>query len=139
MKRRSADLDLSIYPKPEYLSLWLQNRNSYFYSYKAWKNNYGSYLNWYISFILNFWSTSNTTKNETGKKFKSLLGINLVKYSSEFLVHLGHTDTSGNVQNNCVKLSGFGVEITRLSAPGNNEKHFVHRKVLQPEKSVAGF
>ena len=36
----------------------------------------------------------NTIKNETGKKVKSLLGINLVKYSSEFLAHLGHTGTS---------------------------------------------
>ena len=31
---------------------------------------------------------SNTTKNETGKKLKSLLGTNLVKYSSEFLAHI---------------------------------------------------
>ena len=31
---------------------------------------------------------SNTLKNETGKKFKCLLGINLVKYSPEFLAHI---------------------------------------------------
>ena len=31
---------------------------------------------------------SNTMKNETGKKFKCLLGINLVKYLSEFLAHI---------------------------------------------------
>ena len=30
---------------------------------------------------------SNTMKNETGKKLKCLLGINLAKYSSEFLAH----------------------------------------------------
>ena len=31
---------------------------------------------------------SNTIKNETGKKLKSLLGRNLVKYSYEFLAHI---------------------------------------------------
>ena len=82
---------------------------------------------------------SNTKKYETGKKLKSLLGINLVKYSSEFLAHLGHTGTSTSVQNNCIKLSGFGVDITRLPTPRNNEKHFVPRKVLQPENSFARF
>ena len=38
---------------------------------------------------------SNTIKNETGKKLKSLLEIIfLVKYSSEFLANLGHTGIS---------------------------------------------
>ena len=37
---------------------------------------------------------SNTIKNETEKKLKSLLGKNLLKYSSEFLAHLGHTCTT---------------------------------------------
>ena len=31
---------------------------------------------------------SNTVKNETKETFKNLLGINLVKYSSKFLVHI---------------------------------------------------
>ena len=31
---------------------------------------------------------SNTTKTGTGKKLRSLLGTNLVKYSSEFLAHI---------------------------------------------------
>ena len=31
---------------------------------------------------------SNTMKNETGEKFRNILGINLVKYSSEFLAHI---------------------------------------------------
>ena len=56
---------------------------------------------------------SNNVKNETGKNFISLLGINLVKYSSAFLAYLGHTGTSASVQNNCIQLSGFGVDITR--------------------------
>ena len=73
------------------------------------------------------------------EKFKSLLGIDLVKYSSEILTHLGHAGTSTSVQNNCIKLSGFGVDITRLPTPRNNEKHFVPRKVLQPENSFASF
>ena len=67
------------------------------------------------------------------QNFKNLLGINLVKYSSKFLGHvkkyLVHTGTPTNVQNNSIKLSGFGV----------NEKHFVLRKVFQPENSFAGF
>ena len=38
---------------------------------------------------------SNTIKNETGKKLKSLLEIIfLVKYSPEFLANLGHTGIS---------------------------------------------
>ena len=50
-------------------------------------------------------------KNETRKKLKNLLGINFVKYSYKFLEHikkhLGHTGTPTNVQNNCIKLSGW--------------------------------
>ena len=75
---------------------------------------------------------SNTMKNKTGKKFKNLFGINLIKFSSEFLTHLCHTGSSTNVQNNCIKLSVFGVDITR-STPGNNEKLFVPRKVFNPK------
>ena len=75
---------------------------------------------------MNFWPASNTIKNETGIKFINRLGINLVKYSSEFLAHikkyLGHTGTRTNVQNNCIKLSGFGVVITRV---------FLHRKITR--------
>ena len=75
---------------------------------------------------------SSATKNETKAKFNNLLGINLAKDSSKFLayikIHLGHTGTPTNVQNNCIKLSGFSVD----------EKHFVPRKVLQPENSFAG-
>ena len=52
-------------------------------------------------------------KNQTGKKFKNLLGINLVKHSCKFLAHikkhLGHTGTTKNVQNDSIKLSAFGV------------------------------
>ena len=65
-------------------------------------------------------STSNTLENETGKKFKSLLGINLIKYSSEFLARLGHTGKSTSVRNSCIKLSGCGVDVTKL---------FVHREI----------
>ena len=112
MKRRSADMELSIYPKPQHLSLWLQSINSYFYSHKAWKTI--MVVIWIcinFSFILKFWPA---IKNETGKKFKSLHVINLVKYSSEFLVHLRHTDTSTSAENDCMKMSGFAVGITRL-------------------------
>ena len=50
------------------------------------KNNYGCYV---IIMAVHFEIlASNTMKNETGKKFKCLLGINLVKYSSEFQAHI---------------------------------------------------
>ena len=69
---------------------------------------------------------SNTIKNETKKKFKNLLGINLAKYSSKFLAHikkhLGHTGTPTNVQNNCIKLSDFSVDISKL---------FLHREITR--------
>lgn len=69
---------------------------------------------------------SNTIKNDTKDKFKNLFGINLENYSSKFLAHtkkhLGHTVTPTNVQNNCMKLSGFGVDITKL---------FLHREVTR--------
>ena len=36
--------------------------------------------------------------------------------------HLGHAGTLANVKNNCIKLSGFGVDITRV---------FLHRKITR--------
>ena len=80
------------------------------------------------------------------KKFKNLPAINLVKYWSKFLAqikkHLGHAGTPRNVQNKCIKLSGFDVDTTNnwsFSTPGNNKKHFPRRKVLQHENSSPGF
>ena len=47
--------------------------------------------------------------------------------------HLSHTSTPANLQNNCIKLSCFGFEVTKtFSLPGNNVKHFMVRKVIQP-------
>ena len=78
-----------------------------------------------ISLILSILA-SNTRKNDTKDKFKNLFGINLENYSSKFLAHtkkhLGHTITPTNVQNNCMKLSGFGVDITKL---------FLHRQMTR--------
>ena len=69
---------------------------------------------------------SNTIKTEIKEKFKNLLGINFVKYLSIFLAsikkHLGDTGIPTNVQNNCIKLSGFGLEITKL---------FLHREITR--------
>ena len=66
------------------------------------------------------------SENETGKKFKNLFAINLINCPSEFLEHikkhLCHTGSPRNVQNNCIKLSGFGVDITRL---------FQHREITR--------
>ena len=78
------------------------------------KNNYGSYLKLYKCFFYFERLTNNAIKNETEKNYKSLLGINLVKYTSKFLAHLSQTGTSTSVQNNCIKLSGFCVDITRF-------------------------
>ena len=85
-------------------------------------------------------------KKEIRTKFKNLPGINLMKYSSKFLAHikkhLCHTGKPANIKNNCIKLSGFGVDMTQnshFSTPGNNEKHSVPRKILQPENSFTGF
>ena len=47
-----------------------------------------SYLNFYKYFLHFELLVSNTIKNETRKKFKNLLGTNLVKYSSKFLAHI---------------------------------------------------
>ena len=70
---------------------------------------------------------SNTIKNGTRRKFKHLLGINLVQFSSKFLAHiekhLGHTSTLTNAQNNCIKLSDFGVDIT-FSTEGKKQETF---------------
>ena len=67
------------------------------------------------------------------KKFKNLLGMNLVKYSSKYLAHikkyLGQTGTLANVQNNSIKLSGFGVDITKLFL-----QREITRKILYREK-----
>ena len=43
-KRTSGDMKLRNYPKSKDLSLELPYRNRYFYSFKAWKNNYGMQL-----------------------------------------------------------------------------------------------
>ena len=87
---------------------------------------------------------SNTIKNGTRRKLKDLLGINLVQFSSKFLArikkHLGHTSTLTNVQNNCIKLSDFGVDITKLFLHREkNKKHFVPKNVLRPEGTLTGF
>ena len=82
------------------------------------KNNYGRYLIFFKYFLHFELLASNTMKNETRKNFKNLLRIRLVKYSSKFLAHikkhLGQIGIPTNVQNNCIQLSGFGVEIIKL-------------------------
>ena len=107
IKRTPADTELSIYLKP-YIYLYNCKTKTHFYSCKARKNNYGSYLNWCKCFFhFELLVSQQYYKNETGKKFRNLLAINSVKYSSEFLEYLGHTGTPTNVQNNCIKLSGL--------------------------------
>ena len=74
----------------------------------------------FVLIFLSFWAFGQQHyKNETGKKIKNLFGVNLIKYSSEFLAHvkkdLCHIGSPTNVQNSCIKLYGFGVDITRLS------------------------
>ena len=98
--------------------LWLPNRKSCFRSYKAWKNHYGSCLDFYKYFLHFKVLASNTIKKETRKNFKILLEINSVKYLPKFLAHinkhLGHAGTPTNVQNNFIKLLfGFGLFLHR--------------------------
>ena len=101
--------NLSIYPYN------YQTKTSIFIATKHEKTNYCSFLNFHKYFLGFEFLASNTIKDERRKKFKNLFGINLVKYSSKFLAHikrnLCHTGTPSNVQNNCIKLSGFGVDI----------------------------
>ena len=89
------------------------------------KNKYDSYLNLYKFFLHFELLASNNIKNQTGKKLKNLLGINLInkvfiQIPGTHKKHLGHTCTPTAVQNNCIKLSGFGVGITRP---------FLHREI----------
>ena len=67
-------------------------------------------------------------KNETGKKIQKFTENKFskifIRIPGTYKKHLGHTDTSRSVQNNCTKLSGFGFDITRpFLHRGNNEKH----------------
>ena len=65
------------------------------------------------------------------EKLKSLFGINLLKYSSEFLAHLGHRGTPTSLV--------FVLTLQTFFTPGIKEKQFVPRKVLQPKNLFAGF
>ena len=94
-------------------SVTTQNCNIYFYNYqtetaifiatKHEKQLWQLHLSFHKYFLYFELLASNTIKNETRKKFKKLLKINLVKYSSKFLAHikkyLGDTGTPRNVQN----------------------------------------
>ena len=107
------------------------------------EKNYGSYLNFYKYFLHFKLLTSNTIKNEIRKKFKKLLGSNLVKYSSEFLAHikkhLGHIGAPTNVQNNCIKLSGFGVDITKLFLHWEITRNISCREKFSTQKFLRRF
>ena len=108
-------MELSIYPKPYFYLYNYRTETDIFIA----KNNYDSLLNWYKYFFhFELLASQQYDENETEKKFKNLVAINLVKYSFEFLVriekYLGHTGTPKYVQNSCIKLSGFGVDTTRV-------------------------
>ena len=66
----------------------------------------------YISFILHLRPV--ILKEIKQQKIQE---FNRDKYWSKFLAHikkhLGHTDTSTNVENNCLKLSGFSADLTK--------------------------
>ena len=47
----------------------------------------------------------------TWKKFSKVF---IQIHSTYKKIYLGHTETTTNVQSNCIKLSGFNVDITRL-------------------------
>ena len=85
--------------------------------------NYDNYLDFYKYLVHVELLASNTIKNEAKTKIRNLFRINL-KYSSKFLAHkkTGHTGTPANVQNNCIKSSGFGADISQL---------FLHREIMR--------
>ena len=97
-----------------------------------------SYLNFHNYFLYFELLASNTIKMKQGNNSRIYSEKNFVNYSSKFLAHikkhLGHTGTLTNVQNKFIKLSGFGVDITKYFLhweTGNDEKHFAPRKVFQ--------
>ena len=114
---------------------------SYFCSYKACS----SYLNLHKYFVYFKLLASNTVKSQTEEKINNLLGINFAKYSSKFLAHtkkhLGQTGPlTSYFENNCPKLCGFGVNITRVFFKmGYNEKHFVFEKSSLTPKILSQF
>ena len=64
--------------------------------------------------------------------------MNLVKYSSEFLAHIrkARTDKPTNVQNNCIKLFFFGVDITSLFLHPEITRTFRAEKSSSTQKFV---
>ena len=49
-----------------------------------------------------------------GKNQKFTWNKVFIRIPGRYKKHLGHTGTLPSAQNNCIKLSGFGVTITRL-------------------------
>ena len=86
-----------------------------------YKNNYGSYLNLYKYFFHFEVLASNTIKNKTEKVQK----LTWNKFSKAFIRIPGRDKKTcrsyrhtKNVQNNCIKLSGFGVDIVDFFCSG---------------------
>ena len=93
------------------------NKNSFFYSYRAWKNKSGTF------------SQQNKNWNRDHDIFS---------YPFRFI--LAHISRPKNVQNNCINLSGFGLDITRLDfAPGKWETLLADKKFFNSEKLFGVF
>ena len=72
------------------------------------------------------------TRNKFSKAFIQILGT--------YKKHLVHTGTLTNVQNNSIKLSGFGVGITRLFLHQEITRNISCReKYLNSDNSFAGY
>ena len=78
---------------------------------------------------------SNTMKNETGKQVKQMFTEN--KFSKVFIRIPG---TSTSVQNDCIKLSCYGVDINRLFLHHKiTRKCSCREKLFDPENFFTGF
>ena len=122
------------------------NRSSYFYSYKAGKNKYGSYSNSY-SYFLHFNFFCKKYKNQIGTMIYFPTLSVLLYFSQNSKINLKllaqipgsinkvtvtKLSTSANIQNNYIKLSDFTfrLDVTRFLPRG---------KFFNPENSFAVF
>ena len=117
----------SNYQKPQHLYFIATknfNKYSYFHSYEAWKNEFGSYL-----------FPSCLTFNQQYKKSNRSH-----KLSYTFSLFLAHIGSSANVQNNYIKIIWFwtGFNKTKLLLRGNG-KHYLPTKISWILKILSGF
>ena len=87
LKRLPAGVERSNSPRLIFTTTKNLNKNCYFYSYKAWKNKSGSYLNLF-NFFLHFRLLVSNTKNPIGaiSSFLILSALFLPKFKYQFVI-----------------------------------------------------